>query len=679
MKDYFEQDNNTIAEEKLFAIYNLQFNNLKTFIANTYFNINTQDQSNGDTLLLLSIQNENYILASYLLDSKANPNCKNKYDKTPLHYAIEVNNHKLINLLLENNANPNIKDKNGDTPMHKAAYKGDLKVIRLLLLYKADTKVKNNKLLYPIDCSRENCHYKCVNILSETIANKSDINNISSIESRHKRIRSCLTFPSNQPTECNSIKEDSALTSGRNHDSNTKENRSKRFDSDTKNGDLVFEDNNIAESMISHSQEKNVFPWYCTEKGIAINLEDSNQINIISPYIDIEQFTSFGNYKEIEAKEVFSEEGSIFCKIESMNNKIQEIDIDKDREMMYRRLTTSIRKDNVLNYSMTRKGYKISSFEEIDFCISIQSNNKRNTISHKSKNRFEINDEKEEDNDNDNNDHDDSGNEVEEMEDDNSIIDNTFENDDYNANINNYKSEDYLSNDIIESYQTEEEESTFKHTKTSTSEVSLENILKIIGMQMYIPLLIKEGFDDIFVILNQMKHGYGITDKQLKEAGIMIPGHRARILIKLQEGNILHINKCLYIESKGFDFVFQSKSVYHYNQRKFEEGVHDYQVKAIESWLKVLKMEHYLKNFYEGSYHSIDLLLLQMVSWNPIDDDMLKNELAIDKLGYRARILNQLKEDSINYTLKLKRKNIEFIEYTNQQNMNQDSCKCIIY
>lgn len=68
-----------------------------------------------------------------------------------------------------------------------------------------------------------------------------------------------------------------------------------------------------------------------------------------------------------------------------------------------------------------------------------------------------------------------------------------------------------------------------------------------------------------------------------------------------------------------------------------------------------------------------------MASWNPIDDDMLKNELTIDKLGYRARILNQLKEDSINYTLKLKRKNIEFIEYTNQQNMNKDSCKCIIY
>jgi hypothetical protein len=40
---------------------------------------------------------------------------------------------------------------------------------------------------------------------------------------------------------------------------------------------------------------------------------------------------------------------------------------------------------------------------------------------------------------------------------------------------------------------------------------------------------------------------------------------------------------------------------------------------------------------------------MQTLSKNPLNNDILKNELKIEKLGHRTRILNKLKEDSQNY------------------------------
>ena len=52
----------------------------------------------------------------------------------------------------------------------------------------------------------------------------------------------------------------------------------------------------------------------------------------------------------------------------------------------------------------------------------------------------------------------------------------------------------------------------------------------------YTKYFIKNGFDDLNFILEQMKNGYGLTDENLQEIGIIHPGVRAKILIKLEEG-----------------------------------------------------------------------------------------------------------------------------------------------
>ena len=52
-----------------------------------------------------------------------------------------------------------------------------------------------------------------------------------------------------------------------------------------------------------------------------------------------------------------------------------------------------------------------------------------------------------------------------------------------------------------------------------------------------------------------------------------------------------------------------------------------------------------MTNFIENGYHSIELLLLQMESQCPLTTEILKEEIRVDKIGHRSRIINKLKEE----------------------------------
>ena len=74
----------------------------------------------------------------------------------------------------------------------------------------------------------------------------------------------------------------------------------------------------------------------------------------------------------------------------------------------------------------------------------------------------------------------------------------------------------------------------------------------------------------------------------------------------------------------------------------------------MKNWLKNLKLDSYLNNFIKNGYHSLELLFLQMESQNPLTVEILKEEVDIDKIGYRSRIINKLKEDGRSFNNKLK-------------------------
>ena len=174
----------------------------------------------------------------------------------------------------------------------------------------------------------------------------------------------------------------------------------------------------------------------------------------------------------------------------------------------------------------------------------------------------------------------------------------------------------------------------------------LYEFLSQINMQKYYDNLNNNGFEYINMVIDDIKLGNYLTDEQLKSIGISIPGDRAKILIRLEE------------KSNLFDFNV-SKSVY-YCLNNLEKIKLDINIIKLNNWLKDIKLEQYLKSFIDNGYYSLDLLLMQSLSKNPLNNDILKNELNIEKLGHRTRILNKLKEESKNYLNNLRNSSVTF-------------------
>ena len=159
--------------------------------------------------------------------------------------------------------------------------------------------------------------------------------------------------------------------------------------------------------------------------------------------------------------------------------------------------------------------------------------------------------------------------------------------------------------------------------------------------------------------MNKHKKGY-IKDSELKEAGILIPGDRAKLLIRIQE--------------KAGNFKFDvPKSVY-YSCKNLKKINNDNNIKNLKAWLKNLRIDNYLKNFIINGYFSIELLFLQMESQSPLTPEILKEEIGIDKIGHRSRIINKLKEDARSYINQLKT-SVLLVGNGN----NNKFCDCTIY
>ena len=198
------------------------------------------------------------------------------------------------------------------------------------------------------------------------------------------------------------------------------------------------------------------------------------------------------------------------------------------------------------------------------------------------------------------------------------------------------------------------------YPKSNNKNKPLVEFLSQINMIKYFNLFVQNGFDDINLLIEQAKKGIFIKDNELREAGIVIPGDRAKILIKIQE------------KANTFGFPVP-KSVYYICQN-IDDLENDFHINKLNQWLKNLKVEMYLGNFICCGYHTIELLLLQMESKNPLTNEILRDEIGVDKIGYRSRILNKLKDEGRSLNNKLKTSVLVLGEGENEKN-----CECHIY
>ena len=188
----------------------------------------------------------------------------------------------------------------------------------------------------------------------------------------------------------------------------------------------------------------------------------------------------------------------------------------------------------------------------------------------------------------------------------------------------------------------------------------LIEFLSQINLLKYLNNLDSNGFDDINLLIEEAKKGDIIKDQELKEAGINTPGDRAKILIRIKE------------KANLFGFTVP-KSVY-YTLKNYDNIENDDHIKDLNNWLSNIKVDRYLMNFVSNGYHSIELLLMQMETENPLTTEILRDEIGVDKIGYRSRILNKLKEEGRSLNNKLKTSVLVVNNRGDDKN-----CECIIF
>jgi len=146
--------------------------------------------------------------------------------------------------------------------------------------------------------------------------------------------------------------------------------------------------------------------------------------------------------------------------------------------------------------------------------------------------------------------------------------------------------------------------------------------------------LIDNGFDNLDVLINQTKHGIALTYENLRDIGIKKPGERIKILIHLEE------------ISDNFNFFFPEKIFMDDLDLKNE-------LNSLKIFLEKIEMNKFLNNFFKNGIYNVELLYIQMGSKQPLNENILVNDLGINKIDAN-KIIIKLYEKSRNYMNKMK-------------------------
>ena len=533
----------------------------------------------SDTLIhYLCMNDDNYPLIILIGPKSVEREKKNKLGQTLLHVAVKNKSYKIVKYLIENGSNIQSKDIKNNSILHTAVIGGDINIIQLILKKNPNMSITNNNKETPFDIAKKMKRKDLYNYLK----NHSEKN-------INKKFKYNIEF--------NNLIKNEKIIKGKKHE---KKNKSilnnismNNCSLDTKN-ETDSQSFNIYKKKII-TKESNVFAVKKIRPNKTINLNISfnhnntpskknsyNFINKLSPI-----FKTRLVYRKTTPKLIKKQ-----CTLIEFENDSETYDYNPETKAKY--FSPKIKKINSKRSFFNNKYDSLNDI--IDEKKLITDRNHKNLIKHKNNNNAPI-----------------------------------------SLHIGSY-SPKYKIREVKKTIIHKSPFYSFRNEedKEDICVKKLLQFLKEIGMQNYGNLLISEGFDDISLIIKQMKEGYPVLDDTLKEIGIIQPGDRAKILIRLQE------------VSNGFNFEFPFEQVYFKNNG------------SILKWLEKEGLSRYNKNFLDAGYQSLELLLIQMVSKYKIDDSILKNDLFIFSDIARKKIIASLETNSIKYMNELsKKKNVQ--------------------
>ena len=611
-----------------------------------------KDKNSSNTFLhFICMNDDNFPLLEIIKPTNKEINRQNNFGETSLHIGIINKCKKITKYLIENGADVNASDYNLNMSLHLAVMNNDIDLIKLLIEYKANPLLvnKNNETVLDIaikmnfeDCinllkevslmneTKKNKNKKIFELKTEINENKPNINEkentidnpIKNINNKniifshkiihHKKIMNPIFFTPKKNLNIITYTKNSSCSSYKRKNvffTSKKPKTRQRINSTTTISYPLNEQNIYSKKIINRSQST----------SNANNIENTLQ-NHIPRKTDFitknEQFLESDN-------ESIEEEESVIRDNTNINNNINNKDIKGNKQNIEKILENFTSMKTVKITPLTETNNKKNPFQQIDsFVTAIHKNDQGISES----NGYI-------------------------KEDDLVIIEPSI---------------DITNKNDIENKETKDEKKMNKEIKDTKEE--LYDFLLKIEMEQYTDILIQEGFDDINLVINQMKTGNPINDDILREIGIERPGDRAKILIRIQE--------CAGL----FEFKIQFEPVYYINRKKFEFLKYDFHVKALQNWLKKLKLQNYLGNFYNNGYYSPELIFVQKVSKFPIDDTILERDLKIENINDRKLIMSSISSDSNEYISNLKSKNEKIQNGIYIENKKiEESEKCIIY
>ena len=611
-----------------------------------------KDKNSSNTFLhFICMNDDNFPLLEIIKPTNKEINRQNNFGETSLHIGIINKCKKITKYLIENGADVNASDYNLNMSLHLAVMNNDIDLIKLLIEYKANPLLvnKNNETVLDIaikmnfeDCinllkevslmneTKKNKNKKIFELKTEINENKPNINEkentidnpIKNINNKniifshkiihHKKIMNPIFFTPKKNLNIITYTKNSSCSSYKRKNvffTSKKPKTRQRINSTTAISYPLNEQNIYSKKIINRSQST----------SNANNIENTLQ-NHIPRKTDFitknEQFLESDN-------ESIEEEESVIRDNTNINNNINNKDIKGNKQNIEKILENFTSMKTVKITPLTETNNKKNPFQQIDsFVTAIHKNDQGISES----NGYI-------------------------KEDDLVIIEPSI---------------DITNKNDIENKETKDEKKMNKEIKDTKEE--LYDFLLKIEMEQYTDILIQEGFDDIDLVINQMKTGNPINDDILREIGIERPGDRAKILIRIQE--------CAGL----FEFKLQFEPVYYINRKKFEFLKYDFHVKALQNWLKKLKLQNYLGNFYNNGYYSPELIFVQKASKFPIDDTILERDLKIENINDRKLIMSSISSDSNEYisNLKSNKEKIQNGIYIENKQI-EESEKCIIY
>jgi hypothetical protein len=199
-----------------------------------------------------------------------------------------------------------------------------------------------------------------------------------------------------------------------------------------------------------------------------------------------------------------------------------------------------------------------------------------------------------------------------------------------------------------------------KKTKEKNNEEQFDLFFTQVNLpKEYTKKFIDNGFDNLGSLILKTKSGIALTNQNLKDIGISIYGHRAKILIHLEE------KAGLFPYSLEKDKIYKTKDdISNSNNSLFK-------------FLELIKLEQYKQNFIDNGIYSCKLLFTQMLTRQPITERILEEDFNIENQSHRTFLYYSLRIWSKKYENKLEIQENNKIAY---EGSSLNECEvCTIY